>query len=146
MCLRNKILKIFLVGYGDYYPLSVLGRFIIIITSLAGIILVSFVIIFLQNSTNLSESEVKVKLIKNLWKFIKKIEFFKISKFIQNLFKNYISFIIYFRPLNLWTDLRLRKIWKRILLLISIKISNITYKNWNIWSLSKVKKRKIMLK
>ncbi len=57
----NEIIWLCLVGYGDYYPLTMLGRFIIMITSVAGIISVSFIIIFLQSSTNLSENEGKVK-------------------------------------------------------------------------------------
>lgn len=59
-CIWNMFVTMTTVGYGDYYPLTSIGRLIIVISSISGIILVSLVVIFLQNTTELNSDEEKV--------------------------------------------------------------------------------------
>lgn len=58
----NRYDKLFnyLVGYGDYYPQTNIGRMIIGITALAGIILISLITVSLQDFAKLEEYEGKV--------------------------------------------------------------------------------------
>lgn len=58
----------FLVGYGDYYPTTNIGRFIIMFTALCGIVLVSLIVYSLQNAIQLEEYEEKV------YEFISRME------------------------------------------------------------------------
>lgn len=61
-CLWNMLVTMTTVGYGDYYPVTNLGRLIIIICALSGIVLVSLIIISLQSSLKMDANEQKVNL------------------------------------------------------------------------------------
>ena len=50
------------VGYGDYYPVTNLGRLIMIITAIVGNIIISLIIVSMQRKFEFSENEQKVNL------------------------------------------------------------------------------------
>lgn len=52
--------KNYLVGYGDYYAVTNLGRLITIIASIFGAILISLIVIALQNALTLTDTETRV--------------------------------------------------------------------------------------
>lgn len=56
------------VGFGDYYPLSSLGRIVCMITALVGNVLVSMNIDYLQRFTKISSDE------ENAFKFVQRME------------------------------------------------------------------------
>ncbi len=49
-----------LVGYGDYYAVTNLGRLVSIISTIFGAILISLIIIALQSALTLSHTETRV--------------------------------------------------------------------------------------
>ena len=53
------IITILTVGYGDYYPISNMGRFVIVIASFWGVFLLSLFVAILDNSFAFTSSEVK---------------------------------------------------------------------------------------
>lgn len=62
--IENTLWNIFVimttVGYGDYFPYTNLGRFIMMVVALSGIILISLIIISLQDHIKLNDHEAKV--------------------------------------------------------------------------------------
>jgi hypothetical protein len=81
---KKFFLKLFLVGYGDYYPLTNLGRLINVIASLVGTTIISLMIISLQNSLQFTTPEQKAYEAKEKLDFRKILEnkagvFFKTS-------------------------------------------------------------------
>lgn len=58
-CIWNVIVTMTTVGYGDYYPITTLGRLICVFASIGGTCLTSFMVITLQNSIQFTESEEK---------------------------------------------------------------------------------------
>lgn len=58
-CFWNMFVTMTTVGYGDYYPKTFLGRFVIFLTAFAGMILVALTISFLQSQTELNDNEEK---------------------------------------------------------------------------------------
>ena len=57
---NNYILLSWLVGYGDFFPVTHMGRIITCMSSLYGIASLSITIITLTNSSQLSEGESQV--------------------------------------------------------------------------------------
>jgi hypothetical protein len=56
-CVWNILVTMTTVGYGDYFPLTNLGRLINILASIFGTILISLMVISLQNSLKFSDNE-----------------------------------------------------------------------------------------
>lgn len=61
-CFWNFFVIITTVGYGDYFPVSNLGRILVVIISLVGIVLVSLIIMTLQNYLKFESKEERSKL------------------------------------------------------------------------------------
>ncbi len=59
-CLWNVIVTMTTVGYGDYSPRSTLGRFVMVSSSIVGTMLISFMVVALQNYFKFNENELKV--------------------------------------------------------------------------------------
>lgn len=83
-CVWNILVTMTTVGYGDYFPLTNLGRLINIIASLIGTTLVSLMVISLQNSLKFSDAEQRAFDTKERLEVRKEIEkkaglFFKVS-------------------------------------------------------------------
>ena len=55
----NVIITLTTVGYGDYYPVTNLGRLIGIITAFWGVFFVSLFVVALTNTLELEESELR---------------------------------------------------------------------------------------
>lgn len=60
-CIWNVLVIITTVGYGDYTPSTNLGRILIIIIALTGILLVSLIIISLQSQVSFDSVEINTK-------------------------------------------------------------------------------------
>lgn len=58
-CLWSASVSMTTVGYGDIYPFTNLGRFIIVICAVLGTTIVSLMVISMQNSLNLSGLELR---------------------------------------------------------------------------------------
>lgn len=56
-CYWNVFITMTTVGYGDYFPVSVLGRVVGCLISMFGTIIVAFIVGYFQELTNLSDSE-----------------------------------------------------------------------------------------
>ena len=61
-CIWNVVVTMTTVGYGDYYPKTNLGRFIMIASVLTGTTLVSFMIVALNNFMKFSNHQLKVNI------------------------------------------------------------------------------------
>jgi voltage-gated potassium channel Kch len=61
-CIWCVLVTMTTVGYGDYYPSTNLGRLIIIITAIIGNIIISLIIVSMQNIFMFTENEKKVSL------------------------------------------------------------------------------------
>ena len=59
-CIWCVLVTMTTVGYGDYYPSTNLGRLIIIITAVVGNIIISLIIVSMQNIFMFTENERKV--------------------------------------------------------------------------------------
>jgi hypothetical protein len=82
------------VGYGDFYPTDLLGRFIIFFVALSGNLLVALIINHFQNQTELSIDE------KNALNFIQRLEEKdNIKHFAASYFKSNFSYVIMKRKL-----------------------------------------------
>ena len=93
-CFWNVFVTMTTVGYGDYYPLDFLGRFITFFIALSGNLLVALIIVGFQNKTELSIDE------KNALNFIQRLEQKdNIKKFAASYFKSNFSFVIMKRKL-----------------------------------------------
>ena len=93
-CFWNVFVTMTTVGYGDYYPLDFLGRFITFFIALSGNLLVALIIVGFQNKTELSINE------KNALNFIQRLEQKdNIKKFAASYFKSNFSFVIMKRKL-----------------------------------------------
>ena len=93
-CFWNVFVTMTTVGYGDYYPLDFLGRFITFFIALSGNLLVALIIVGFQNKTELSIEE------KNALNFIQRLEKKDdIKKFAASYFKSNFSFVIMKRKL-----------------------------------------------
>lgn len=57
---NNVVFKMTTVGYGDVFPQTNLGRFILIIAVFTGITIISFSVVTLQNYLKFNDSELKV--------------------------------------------------------------------------------------
>lgn len=88
-CIWNVFIIITTVGYGDYFPRSVLGRCLVFIISLVGIILVSLVIMTLQNAVSFMKLQSKAKDLVD--RIITKN---KLEEEASNYFKKSLSFLI----------------------------------------------------
>ena len=55
----NVIITVTTIGYGDYYPITNLGRLVGIITAFWGVFFVSLFVVALTNTLELEESEVR---------------------------------------------------------------------------------------
>jgi hypothetical protein len=71
-CFWNVLVTMTTVGYGDYYPKTNLGRFIAIITSVIGLVLLCFLVIALNSNFNLSVNEEKVIFLINKYRLVQK--------------------------------------------------------------------------
>ena len=67
-CFWNVFITMTTVGFGDYYPISLLGRIICMISALFGNVLVSMNINYLQRKTEISSDE------QNAFSFIQRME------------------------------------------------------------------------
>jgi len=56
-CVWSVVVTMTTVGYGDYYPMTNLGRFILLSSCFYGIIIMSFMVVALQNFLKLGENE-----------------------------------------------------------------------------------------
>ena len=56
-CFWNVLVTMTTVGYGDYYPISILGRFVGFIIALSGTVIVALNINFFQSTTELGDDE-----------------------------------------------------------------------------------------
>jgi potassium intermediate/small conductance calcium-activated channel subfamily N protein 2 len=95
-CFWNVLVTMTTVGYGDYYPKSVLGRFVVFLVSIIGNIIVALNIDHFQSHTELNDDEKRVlDLIK---RFEEKDE---IKNLAVSYFKNNFEYVItkrkYFR-------------------------------------------------
>jgi hypothetical protein len=72
---RQVISNLFLVGYGDYFPKTNLGRGINIMASLIGSALISLMVINLQNSLKFQDHEQKAFEAKEKLEFKQDLEF-----------------------------------------------------------------------
>lgn len=89
-CYWNFFSIITTVGYGDYFPLTNMGRFLVIIISLVGIILVSLMIMTLQNSLTFESKEERSK------KFVDRIYAkSQIGVMGSDYFKSTLSFLVH---------------------------------------------------
>lgn len=88
-CLWNIYIIITTVGYGDYFPVTTLGRIFTVITSFTGIVLVSIIIMNLQNSVQMDENESKA--IEFLHRVIARID---IRNGAANYFKTTLKFLV----------------------------------------------------
>lgn len=89
-CLWNVFIIITTVGYGDYYPISTLGRLAAVMVSLIGIVLVSLIIMTLQNSSKFSSYEAKSK------DFIDRLNAkLEIKEQASNYFKETLKFLMF---------------------------------------------------
>lgn len=58
-CIWNVIVTMTTVGYGDYYPITTLGRLICVFAAVGGTCLTSFMVITLQNTIQFTDDEDK---------------------------------------------------------------------------------------
>ena len=56
-CFWNVLVTMTTVGYGDYYPINILGRFVGFIIALSGTVIVALNINFFQSTTELGDDE-----------------------------------------------------------------------------------------
>ena len=93
-CFWNVFVTITTVGYGDYYPIDFLGRFITFFIALSGNLLVALIIFSFQNKTELSIDE------KNALNFIQRLEQKdNIKRLAASYFKSNFNFVIMKRKL-----------------------------------------------
>lgn len=59
VCMWIHMITIFTVGYGDYYPKSHIGRFIMVVTAFQGVLLLSLVVVTLNNNLEFTNYEKK---------------------------------------------------------------------------------------
>ena len=95
-CFWNVLVTMTTVGYGDYYPVSILGRFVGFIIALSGTIIVALNINFFQSTTELGDDE------KRTLDFIQRLEEGdEIKNLAVSYFKNNFQYVItkrkYFR-------------------------------------------------
>ena len=56
-CIWNVMITMTTVGYGDYYPITLIGRLVNVFLSIAGTLLTSYMVVFLQNELVFSDNE-----------------------------------------------------------------------------------------
>ena len=56
-CLWNVMITMTTVGYGDYYPITLIGRLVNVFLSIAGTLLTSYMVVFLQNELVFTDNE-----------------------------------------------------------------------------------------
>jgi potassium intermediate/small conductance calcium-activated channel subfamily N protein 2 len=56
-CIWNIMITMTTVGYGDYYPITLLGKLICVLMSVWGTCVTSFMLMFLQNLLTMSDNE-----------------------------------------------------------------------------------------
>lgn len=89
-CLWSVFIIITTVGYGDYFPISTLGRLAAVLVSLIGIVLVSLIIMTLQNSSKFSNYEARSK------DFIDRLNAkLEIKEQASNYFKQTLKFLMF---------------------------------------------------
>ena len=88
-CFWNVLVTMTTVGYGDYYPVSILGRFVGFIIAISGTIIVALNINFFQSTTELNDNE------KRTLDFIQRLEEGdKIKNLAVAYFKNNFQYVI----------------------------------------------------
>lgn len=58
-CYWGLIITMATVGYGDYYPRTVIGRIVIVFGGLSGVVIVSLLVIALNNYVDMDSAEKK---------------------------------------------------------------------------------------
>ena len=56
-CIWNVMITMTTVGYGDYYPITLIGRLVNVFLSIAGTLLTSYMVVFLQNELVFTDNE-----------------------------------------------------------------------------------------
>ena len=88
-CLWNVLVTMTTVGYGDFFPVSILGRFIGFIIAISGTVIVALNINFFQSTTELNDDE------KRTLDFIKRLEEGdEIKNLAVSYFKNNFQYVI----------------------------------------------------